>query len=329
MMTEGMLLTRGDALHEMMRVDTVLFDKTGTLTLGQPAISQLALNPERPEHNKDTVMSISAAMEAHSNHPVARAFAHADFELPAENLKFTQPGGLVGKVGEKRYYLGSPEFVRETTGEVAVADSDGDVFLADGQSWLACFSLTDRLREGSAKALTQLAEKGLDIHMVSGDGEAAVGRVAAQLGINSWSAKQQPEQKLHAIKALQEQGRVVLMVGDGANDGPVLAAANVSMTVQGATELANSTADVILTSASMELLSRVFEIAARARSLVRQNLSWALIYNASVMPLAMSGTLKPWMAALGMSASSLLVVLNASRLSANRNPTESTELIQA
>ncbi len=323
MMTEGMLLTRGDALHELMRVDTVVFDKTGTLTLGQPTISRLTLNPERPEHTKDTVMNLSAAMEAHSNHPVARAFAHADFELPAQDVRFTQSGGLAGTVGEQLYYLGSPDFISEATGQASEPDTKGDVFLADGQSWLACFSLSDQLRDGIVPALTQLADRGLDVHMVSGDGEAAVRRVAGQLGIDSWSANQKPEQKLLAIKALQDQGRVVLMVGDGANDGPVLAAADVSMTVQGATELANSTADVILTSESMELLSRVFEIAASARSLIRQNLSWALIYNASVMPLAMTGMLKPWMAALGMSASSLLVVLNASRLSASRNRSES------
>jgi Cu2+-exporting ATPase len=120
--------------------------------------------------------------------------------------------------------------------------------------------------------------------------------------------------KLDALVALRESGRVTLMVGDGVNDAPVLAAANVSMTVKGGAELANSTADLILIGESLGLVATARAIARRARQLIRQNLAWAVLYNASVMPLAVSGMLKPWMAALGMSLSSLLVVANASRL---------------
>ena len=138
--------------------------------------------------------------------------------------------------------------------------------------------------------------------------------MADRLQISNRAARQTPELKLSRIEAQRQAGRRVLMVGDGVNDAPVLAAADVSMTVKGGAELANSAADLILTSDSLELIEKAMNTARRTRQLVRQNLTWAILYNASVMPLAVSGVLKPWMAALGMSLSSLLVVANASRL---------------
>jgi Cu2+-exporting ATPase len=141
-----------------------------------------------------------------------------------------------------------------------------------------------------------------------------VDRVADRLLIEDRHARQSPEMKLGELEAMRQAGRQVLMIGDGVNDAPVLAAANVSMTVKGGAELANSAADMILTSDSLNLVTKAMETARRAQQLVRQNLTWAVLYNASVMPLAVSGMLKPWMAAVGMSLSSLLVVANASRL---------------
>jgi len=184
---------------------------------------------------------------------------------------------------------------------------------------------------GSRLTLEELFASGLDVRILSGDAEVVVARVAASLGVSRWCAQQRADMKLQIIREMQAQGRTVLMVGDGANDGPVLAAADVSMTVQGATELANSSADFILTAESLQLVMRAFVISRRAAQLIRQNLIWALVYNAAVMPLAMSGALKPWMAALGMSASSLLVVLNAtrlSRLSKRRKLTGTTSTIE-
>ena len=141
-----------------------------------------------------------------------------------------------------------------------------------------------------------------------------VQRVAQATGIGKWQARQSPADKLRSIESLKRGGQSVLMVGDGVNDAPVLAAADVSMTVQGGSELANSAADMILTGESLMLVVKAREIANRAQRLIRQNLAWALVYNVSVLPLAIGGVLQPWMAALGMSASSLLVVVNATRL---------------
>jgi Cu2+-exporting ATPase len=160
--------------------------------------------------------------------------------------------------------------------------------------------------------------------VLSGDSRAAVDRVADRLGIDTRAARQTPEMKLAGLEKLRQAGRHVLMVGDGVNDAPVLAAADVSMTVKGGAELANSAADMILTSESLGLVNKAINTARRTRQLVRQNLTWAILYNTSVMPLAVSGLLKPWMAALGMSLSSLLVVANASRMV--RRKTENTPL---
>jgi len=159
----------------------------------------------------------------------------------------------------------------------------------------------------------------MKITVLSGDSSEAGDRIATRLRIKDRLARQTPKKKLEKLEDLRRAGRHVLMIGDGVNDAPVLAAADVSMTVKGGAELANSAADMILTADSLSLVNRAMDTARQAQMLVRQNLLWAVLYNASVMPLAISGMLKPWMAALGMSLSSLLVVANASRLVRNKS----------
>jgi Cu2+-exporting ATPase len=259
-------------------------------------------------------MDIAAALEAHSIHPVARAFHAGAKRAQATEVVAHASGGLVGVVGGRRWCIGSAGFVGEWLGQRIDSSRSGEIWLADEQGWCATFRLTDAMRPGVQPVLEYLAARGLDVRILSGDEAGAVAAVAQRLGIASWFAQQRAEEKLHFIRDLQEKGKTVLMVGDGANDGPVLAAADVSITVQGATELANSTADLILTTESLRPLLRALDISRKSARLIRQNLVWALSYNAAVLPLAMSGILQPWMAALGMSASSLLVVLNAARL---------------
>ncbi len=315
LMMEGILLTRSDALHDLLRVDTVIFDKTGTLTRGYPEIRQVQTNPLRRECTESVAREIAAALEAHSIHPVARAFRRGGDCVQASAVTVYPAGGLEGMIAGHRWCIGNARFIHERLGLETDQGSHGEIWLADEHDWCARFALADALRTGSKLTLQGLAASGLDVRIVSGDAEAVVAGVAQFLGVSRWCAQQRPDMKLQIIREMQTEGRTVLMVGDGANDGPVLAAADVSMTVQGATELANSTADFILTAESLQLVLRAFVVGRETSRLIRQNLVWALFYNAAVMPLAMSGALKPWMAALGMSASSLLVVLNAARLS--------------
>ena len=313
LLDEGVLLTRGEAIQELDHIDTAVFDKTGTLTRGVPEIVEIRLNPARGEMDTRDVLSVACALEAHSAHPIARAFlaAHGEGQIPcAEGIEVFPARGLSGKVAGRHWCIGSRQFALPGEG----TSGDESLWLADEQGWVACFQLRDALREGAERTVKTLANDGIATAILSGDSQAAVNEVAGRLGIGDWAARQSPEMKLAALRARREKGERVLMVGDGVNDAPVLAAADVSMTVKGGAELANSTADMILTTESLALVLHARQVARRTRQLIRQNLSWAVLYNASVMPLAVSGVLKPWMAALGMSLSSLLVVANAARL---------------
>jgi Cu2+-exporting ATPase len=227
--------------------------------------------------------------------------------------------GLEGRVQGMNWRIGSADHV----GVSIEAGADDAIWLGDDRGWVARFRFRDALRRDAAGTVSQLQDTGLDTLILSGDASTAVASVAGRLNIRHYLARQTPTMKLEQLESLRRGGKRILMVGDGVNDAPVLAAADVSMTVKGGAELANSTADLILTSDSLKLVVVARQIAARARQLISQNLAWAVAYNASVMPLAISGTLKPWMAALGMSLSSLLVVANASRLVRERESSRS------
>jgi Cu2+-exporting ATPase len=315
LLDDGILLTRGEALEALVHVDSVVFDKTGTLTTGAPEITTVDINPARSSYRPEQAVRIAAAIEASSAHPIARAFRHGTEEtapgrsIKAENVRVHPACGLEGRIEGTLWKIGKAEFA--INGE---AENDDCIWLADPESWVARIKLQDSLRQDTQSTVEQLKRAGMKITILSGDSQDAVDRVADRLLIEDRHARQSPEMKLGKLEAMRQAGRQVLMIGDGVNDAPVLAAANVSMTVKGGAELANSAADMILTSDSLNLVTKAMETARRAQQLVRQNLTWAVLYNASVMPLAVSGMLKPWMAAVGMSLSSLLVVANASRL---------------
>jgi Cu2+-exporting ATPase len=333
LLDEGILLTRGEALHALNEIDTAVFDKTGTLTLGQPEVVRTEVNPERSEIDPDRALRMAAALEVASAHPIARAFHTAGQRLPAaldrpqlEGPVEVHPGqGLTGLIDGADLRVGTADF----SGVPNTALADDSIWLADGQGWLARFELRDALRPDAGETVTQLRRSGLHLRILSGDSHRTVESVAGRLGIADFAARQTPAMKLAALQKLHAAGRRTLMIGDGVNDAPVLAAADVSMTVKGGAELANSTADLILTGESLGLVLAARSVAQRARQLTRQNLAWAVLYNASVMPLAVSGTLKPWMAALGMSLSSLLVVANASRLVRERSREDAADKLSA
>ena len=194
------------------------------------------------------------------------------------------------------------------------------LWLADESGWIARFDLDDGLREGAANTMAALKARGLELLILSGDHPHLVASVAERTGIATWSAEQSPKMKMERLETLQASGKHVLMVGDGINDAPVLSAATVSMKVSGASELANSAADFILTGSSLALVEDIFVSASQTRKVILQNLLWALGYNLTAVPFAAAGLIVPWMAALGMSLSSLLVVLNSGRLARRASP---------
>lgn len=186
--------------------------------------------------------------------------------------------------------------------------------LGDEDGILALFELSDELRPDAALTVKTLQRLGLGIELLSGDARAAVSRVAGQLGIDKYTAGARPDDKLAHIRRIQSEGGVVAMAGDGVNDAPVLAGSDVSVAMGNGTQIAHASADLVILSERLELLATGVRMARRTVRVIRQNLGWALLYNLFAIPLAAAGMVAPWMAAIGMSASSLIVVLNAMRL---------------
>jgi len=322
LLEQGVLLTRGEALEHLGSVDTVVFDKTGTLTSGSPSIVETVINPNREDYDAEAVLRIAALLEIDSSHPVSKAFANVQVTRDAVFNITNHENGVEGRVGDKHYRLGNAAFT-----QVSVADFAGGygrIWLVDESGWIARFDLDDGLRDSAAETAAALAARGLDLIILSGDQPQAVSSVANRIDIDSWRAEQTPAMKMDFLESLQKQGKTVLMVGDGINDAPVLSVANISMTVSGASELANSTADFILTGNSLKYIEYIFKSAEKTHAIIRQNLLWALAYNLLAIPFAAAGLIVPWMAAVGMSFSSLLVVLNSGRLAKRKFETQTS-----
>jgi Cu2+-exporting ATPase len=217
--------------------------------------------------------------------------------------------------------IGSPAFVSALHGQPASPEmthwlraGDTVVALGDTHGWLAVFRITDAVRPEAANVLAELRAQKLKLTILSGDAPETVAAVASQLGVADFRGGMTPEGKHAFIRTLQAAGATVAMVGDGINDAPVLAQAHVSVVPAGSTDLARSQADVVLLAADLSHLATGIALGRRALAVIRQNLAWAFAYNGIAIPLAMAGWITPWMAGIGMSASSLLVVLNALRL---------------
>ena len=310
----GVLTTRGHALETLSQATHIVFDKTGTLTRGQLSLASIQTFAELDEQQ---CLAIAAALEQASEHPVARLLAaQVDKPLQASELLATPGQGMAGVVDGKGYRIGRTGYAlkgSEHSLEVSTQYSHAILATAEGKP-LAEFLLTDHLRADAKQSIEQLKAAGLHVAILSGDQSGAVARVASELGIGDYQSGLSPADKLAAIKALQADGAVVVMVGDGVNDAPVLAGAAVSIAMGSGTQLAQASADMVLLSGQLTHLSEALSVARQARLIVRQNLGWAIGYNLLALPLAASGFIAPWMAAIGMSASSLLVVLNALRL---------------
>ncbi|AZD65837.1 Cu2+-exporting ATPase [Pseudomonas chlororaphis] len=308
----GLLLTRGHVLEGLNQIDTVIFDKTGTLTEGR-----LALRSIQPLGDLDSqqCLGLAAALENRSEHPIARAFGRAP--LAAEEV-LSMPGlGLEGLVGEQRLRIGQPAFVCELSACAVPAmpkEAGQWLLLGDTQGPLAWFVLDDRLRSDAPALLAACKARGWNTLLLSGDSSPMVASVAAELGIDEARGGLRPDDKLQVLQQLHRQGRKVLMLGDGVNDVPVLAAADISVAMGSATDLAKTSADAVLLSNRLDALVQAFNLARRTRRIIVENLLWAGLYNGLMLPFAALGWITPVWAAIGMSISSLTVVLNALRL---------------
>ncbi|MCG6542476.1 cadmium-translocating P-type ATPase [Pseudomonas sp. KSR10] len=314
----GLLLTRGHVLEGLNHIDTVIFDKTGTLTEGRLTLSEV-----RPlaDLDGDACLALAAALENRSEHPIAKAFGRAPQAADAvDNV----PGlGLQGSVDGRVLRIGQPDFVAAGYAGTAPAipgDHGQWLLLGDMQGPLAWLVLQDRLRKDAPALLDACRSRGWKTVLLSGDSSPMVDEVARQLGIAEAHGGMTPTDKLTHLQRLQAEGRRVLMLGDGVNDAPVLAAANISVAMGSATDLAKTSADAVLLSNRLDSLVQAFAVARRSRRIIIENLAWASLYNGLILPFAAIGWVTPLWAALGMSASSLLVVLNALRLTRLPSP---------
>lgn len=316
----GMLVTHAHALETLAKVDTFVFDKTGTLTQGLLALKKISAIGTLSEAK---CSQIAATLEQVSEHPVAKAFQHSDLELLIiEDAKATVGEGIEAFIDNKRYRIGKRHWVEaivtdnklDTEDKIQNNEIQSQIYLANENEWLAIFTLEDKLRDDAKLMIEQLNNLHINTILLSGDQENVVCNTAKALNIKTKYSEQSPDNKLSMIKNLQQQGNIVAMVGDGVNDAPVLAAAQVSIAMGSGTQLAQASSDMVLLSENLNHLQESVIHARKTILVVKQNLSWAVIYNLTALPLAALGFIAPWLAAIGMSASSLIVVLNALRL---------------
>lgn len=299
----GVLAVRPEALERLARATDVVFDKTGTLGDGQPRLRAVEARAGLSEAD---ALRIAAALERDSSHPLRMAFAEVRDAPVARHVRAVPGQGVEGDVDGVRWRLGQAGFA---TGGA----DDGAVWLGNDHGAQARFDIAEGERPDAQAAVDALRGLGLRLHLASGDGARAVEAFAARLGIGAPLSRQSPEDKLAFARRLQAEGRIVAMVGDGLNDAPVLAGADVSLAIGDGTALAQRAADLVV-GGSLRQLPAAIDVARRTRRIIRQNLAWALGYNVLAIPLAAAGLVTPWLAALGMALSSLLVTGNALRL---------------
>jgi Cu2+-exporting ATPase len=305
----GVLITRGHVLETLRKSRRIIFDKTGTLTLGQLTIEETKI----VNHQQQDPLRIAASLEHHSPHPIAHAFHHDDL-LPVTGLHNHVGEGMRGTIDGLEYKIGTASFVSNDFDKpVAPPDPRHWIALAQGQNILAWFLLSDEIRPNAKSSIDALKALSLKCELLSGDQSTHVAHVAHTLGIERFNGGVSPQGKLDYL-AKQAPDDASIMVGDGINDVPVLAQAPISIAIGSASDLAKTHADVILVSNQLPRLPQLIKQAHKTSRIIKQNLAWSLLYNASVLPLAAFGLLPPYLAAIGMSASSLVVVFNALRL---------------
>jgi len=302
----GVLLKSGTALERLAEIDTVVFDKTGTLTLGELIIDGL-------ENCRPADIALAAALGTGSNHPMARALVDAadglHLVLPKVGDIKEHPGfGIAGRLENQDIRLGRALWVKGTQSDSSAT------FLKRGDEPAVCFKFTDKIRPGAVEVVRDLNSHGIHIKLLSGDTQHAVAQLAREVGIEDFTAEISPKQKAGEIANLQSDGCKVLMVGDGLNDTAALRVAHVSMSPASAIDAARVASDIVLLGRNLTALGECLRTAKSARRRIKENFTFAALYNLVAVPIALAGFATPLIAALAMSASSITVTLNAWRV---------------
>ena len=315
---QGLIVCHGHVVETLARATDVVLDKTGTLTLGRLRLTRTQLLADLGEAD---CLAIAAALEQGSMHPIAKTLIAASPQaLAACDSRHHAGLGVEAKLDGRNYRLGQPEFVlaaQATPGSwqpPTLPPGHSIAMLGDESRCLALFVFGDELRPDAREFIDALRRAGKRVHLLSGDRFETVEHIASALGIKMSTANASPQTKLEYVQALQREGRVVAMIGDGINDAPVLAQASVSIAMSDGAWMSQRQADAVLLSGRLGDLRAAFATSTRALAIIRENLFWALAYNLTAVPLAALGMVTPWMAGIGMSASSLVVILNSLRL---------------
>ncbi|QOC22254.1 cadmium-translocating P-type ATPase [Wenzhouxiangella sp. AB-CW3] len=309
----GVLISTPDALEKLPKITHVVFDKTGTLTRPEMTIGEVRMASDH--FSKDEACRLAGRLERVSRHPVATAFAEHDDGHPVSDAEAITACGVTGTVDGVTFCLGKPEFAAQALEQTLSEPDEGQwVALVGHGELIAWFRIDSPLRDGAHALVDGLRANGLKVLLASGDRLDNVARVARELRIEGYHGDMSPSDKLELVRRLQSEGARVAMVGDGINDAPVLAGADISLALAEGADIARSQSDLVVTGRGLQRVSSAFALAPKVRRIVRQNLALSFSYNATALPFAAAGFVPPWLAAIGMSASSLVVVLNAQRL---------------
>lgn len=320
---QGILVLKSDALETLVQANHIVFDKTGTLSE-----NHLEIETIEPTGilTREQCLLLAAQLETGNNHPIAQAIRNAtptsSSSMP-NNLRVVDGCGVEAEIDGDLIRFGRTEFATALCDFLPTQPDEDALVLANRKGILARFILREHMRHDAPAAIEHLRQESIDLHIFSGDSASRVAALAHRIDITDFRSRMSPSDKLAELKKLRAQGAVVVMVGDGVNDAPILAGADVSIALGSGAELAQASADIVLANNRLSTLIDACSLARQTLAILRQNLHWAMIYNVGSIPLAALGWIPPWLAAIGMSLSSLFVVLNSFRigntLASNRN----------
>ncbi|MGV3000992.1 heavy metal translocating P-type ATPase [Vibrio sp. E150_018] len=308
----GILLRKGHVFETLCQVNHIVLDKTGTLTEGNIEISDTELLDS--QYTNSQVLAIAAALEQHANHPISKAFQkYSSEKVTIENVSNVIGSGVSGLYLNDVWHIGTLSFALNIDGRELEQSQASSVYLSCNHRLVARFEYTDPIRKESLSFIKQLQNANIDITLLTGDSKLNTQKVASALGITQYQCSAKPEDKLAYLQSLHKHS-VTLMIGDGINDAPTLAGAHLSVAMGSGSDVAKSSADMVLLGDRLDKVLEARELAIQTRGIIRQNLAWALGYNALILPLAIMGFIAPYFAVIGMSASSIIVVTNSLRL---------------
>ena len=324
----GIASGKSHVVETLARATDIIFDKTGTVTLGELTVTEIFCFGQTSEA---LALQLAVALESRSEHPVARAFgrigkSRAIAAPVVSGIKAFPGRGVEGEISGRVYRIGTLDFVQSLSSDGISPDSsliggkqppnlaDECIVLGDASGLMAMFQLADILRPRAVETIRQVREAGIQVHMISGDSAPEVKRIADACGISLWQGRALPRDKQNYLSELKSAGKLVVMVGDGVNDAPVLAAADASLAMGSGASLSQLSADAVILGGRFDSIASAVSVSRKTMQVIRQNLVWSFMYNLLVLPPAIAGWLSPWMAGIGMSLSSVLVVLNALRI---------------